>query len=104
MQFWYINLAVASFLASLCHASPTTPSQTFDVVPRQASASGNASTSSFKFYGWNGCSDPQRTSILAAWDSLLDIADAVKGNVEFNGQVRDIYKPELNYAHMISIG
>lgn len=50
-------------------------------------------TESVKFWGWEGCSPPENKDgpkiIEAAWDSMLDIANAVKGNIKFDGQVSD---------------
>ena len=59
------------------------------------------STQAFRFFGWEQCNtnaNPDWSSVVeTAWDSLLDIANAVKGNVNFAGDV-SVLDPKLEYT------
>ena len=86
-----LGLCISVLFLCLCIEASPTPTTNEVQLRRRQDASGNASTEAVKFWGWEGCSTadaPDGSNVIeAAWDSMLALADTVKGNVHFDGQV-----------------
>jgi len=56
----------------------------------------------FHFTGWEGCNpanNPDGSAIVEdAWDSLLEIANAVNGHVDFSGDVSHVLSSSEDIA------
>ncbi|KAF2840123.1 hypothetical protein M501DRAFT_1015201 [Patellaria atrata CBS 101060] len=96
LPFTPILLLSFSILAVALPTFTEGKSTAHSIVSRQAGPAND-----IELTGFEGCDEASRQAIEDAWDSMLEIADSVKGNVRFSGYAeRDFLGHEsLNYNY-----